>query len=584
MPRPRVRGPVRAGLVAGAGLLTAALLVAVPSGTAPTGAGSAYAAPTARTWHVSVHGRDAASGQAGSPVRHLRTAVKRARAGDRVVVHAGVYHESVTIPAGKRLAIRTADGSAWLDGTRRVRGWHRTAHGWATRWTVEFDHSPTYTWGARDGTEPGWTFVNPARPMAAHPDQVWLDGHRLRQVPHRRQLRPGTFYVAEEADRLVLGTDPRGRVVRASDLAKALSIRAAGTTVRGLGVRRFAPSVPHMGAVTAEAPRVTLTGMRILQNATTGLHVSAAGAVVRGVELRGNGMLGLSATYADGLRVVRTVARHNNTERFNTAPVAGGAKIGRSRDVAVRHSRFLGNRGTGLWFDESAYNIRVVDSVLRRNLRHGLALELSTRALVVDTLVAGNRGHGIKINNTARVELWNNTVVRNGRPVNIVQDDRDVTDLETPGHDPRRPRPDPTMDWTSRAVVVHNNVLGRSRGDANCLLCVEDYSGRWSAEQFRIRANGNVYQRPRAAAPRWAVVWSNGAGDPDVFTSVRSFRAATGREARHLDLVGRRAVTSSLRLAPGVSKRIPAVAVRLAARPAQAAGRRAGIRHLGVWR
>ncbi len=95
-------------------------------------------------------------------------------------------------------------------------------------------------------------------------------------------MRPGTFYVDDVGDRLYLGTDPTGRSVRASTIAKAVSIRGANSSMAGIGVRRFAPSVPHMGAVTIEAPDVTLSDMRIERNATTGLHVSARGAIADG--------------------------------------------------------------------------------------------------------------------------------------------------------------------------------------------------------------------------------------------------------------------------------------------------------------
>ena len=44
----------------------------------------------------------------------------------------------------------------------------------AGNWTAQFDASPTFTFGAPDGTTAGWSFVNPQYPMAAHPDQVWI--------------------------------------------------------------------------------------------------------------------------------------------------------------------------------------------------------------------------------------------------------------------------------------------------------------------------------------------------------------------------------------------------------------------------
>ena len=92
------------------------------------------------------------------------------------------------------------------------------------------------------------------------------------------EVRPGTFFVDEEADRLHLGSDPTGREVRASCTRQgAQRARAAGTRVPGIGVRRYANSVPHMGTVTVEAPRVRLVDVSVVQNATAGLHVMDRG-------------------------------------------------------------------------------------------------------------------------------------------------------------------------------------------------------------------------------------------------------------------------------------------------------------------
>ena len=62
----------------------------------------------------------------------------------------------------------------------------------------------------------------------------------------------GKFYVDYATNQLYLGSNPTGQTVRASDLSKAISVRARRQALRGLRRRRFAPSVPDMGAVTIE--------------------------------------------------------------------------------------------------------------------------------------------------------------------------------------------------------------------------------------------------------------------------------------------------------------------------------------------
>jgi hypothetical protein len=139
------------------------------------------------------------------------------------------------------------------------------------------------------------------------------------------------------------------------------------------------------------------------------------------------------------------------------------------------------------------------------------------------------------------------------------------------------------MTWVNERASVHNNILGRGRADANCLLCVEDYSGRFSAAELRVQASGNVYVRASRSAPSWVVVWSRGAGDPAVFTSLAEFARATGQERPHLGIVGRRAVTRDLHATAEVNRATQRVARPLPAAIARALGRKSGVRHLGAW-
>jgi hypothetical protein len=93
-----------------------------------------------------------------------------------------------------------------------------------------------------------------------------------------------------------------------------------------------------------------------------------------------------------------------------------------------------------------------------------LSFEISSQAVIADDVVAGNGGTGMRINNAPRVEMWNNTVVDDvDRPLWVVQDARLASNLSTPGHAPRRPRPDPTVTWLLGPVTLSNNVVGGRR-------------------------------------------------------------------------------------------------------------------------
>jgi hypothetical protein len=546
------------------------------SGTAVT---SALQAKHQRTYYVSRHGHNAASGRRQHPLRTIQAAINRAPAGGTVVVRPGLYHESLTIIGKDGLTLRAARrGTVWVDGSSPVHRWRRQGRVWVRHhWNHQFNDSPTFTWNAPDNPNPDWSFINPKHPMAAHPDQVFVDGHSLRQVSKLSAVRRGRFYVDYDTHNLYIGTSPRHRSVRASTIEKAMTIRSSGVTVDGIDVRGFAPSVPDMGAITVESPHITLEHMLVRDMSTTGVFVGSTNDHLRSLVLRHNGLAGFMATYANGLRVSRVDVVNNNTELFNISPAAGGAKIGRTSDVVIRRSRFAHNHADGLWFDESSYRIKVIQSRMLDNAGHGLVLEISGHAVVAGNVIAGSGWNGIKINDTDHVQLWNNTFVGNARPIAILQDDRDVN----PGgsyHNPNLPLP-----WIDRHITVDNNIVANPGAGSDCMLCVQDYTGRFTAADLDITANGNVYQRANAASPTHPVLWSQGAAPPALFTTLRSFHATTGQEASHLVLTGRPAVTRSYRARSSVRAKARHVAQPLPRDLARLGDRGVGSRTLGAW-
>lgn len=529
---------------------------------------------------VSPSGSDGATGGRKAPLATLGAAISRARDGGTIVLRAGTYHESVVVPAGKRLTIQAHPGEVvWLDGSSVVRGWRPEPGGvWRhDGWTARFDSSPTFTAGARPSDDADFQFVDRAFPMASHPDQVWVGGAALRQVASRAEMRPGTFFVDYATSRLYIGADPAGRQVRASDLAEALTVHSAGSVVRGVGVRRYATPLPRIAAVKAQARNVVFENVVITDSATIGLSALAEAVTFRHVTVKRSGMLGVHANYADRLRLDAVRLEHNNLERFKTAPIAGGLKITRSRGVTVTGSASRYNRGKGFWLDESVHGITLVGNDIVGNTSHAVSLELSAEAVVADNLISDNSGDGVRVNNTARVRIWNNTVLRNGRGLHLVQDPRKASDLSVPGHDPRQKLPDPTVTWMLGDISIGNNAVAQPRREADCMLCVEDHTHKRSAAAMRITADGDVYTRVSPRSPSWLVVWSRGTGDPATFGSLGTFRSASGQETHGLSY-------DSVSAASARRAELSAAARPLPADVARATGRRAGTRHVGAWR
>jgi parallel beta-helix repeat protein len=550
-------------------------------GAAPIGS-TAYPVPSNAVF-VAIDGKPDATGAKTSPFAAIQPAIDFAPSGSTIVVRGGSYHESITIPRGKKITVQAYPKEAvWLDGSRAVSNWANSGNTWvASGWKVVLDSSPTYTRGAADGGGLGWNFVDPAYPMASHPDQVWIDGQALSQVASLGQVTSGTFFIDTASSKLYLGSNPSGHEVRSSDLVNGAIVLGDGSTLRGIGVRRFAPSVPDMGAVVLYAANATVENLEITDNATTGMSTDAAGIHVANVTVARNGMLGAHANYADNLSITNLLSTDNNTEHFNRSPAAGGLKITRSRHVAVSNSAFLRNDGNALWFDESVYDGQVIGNDMVGNTGNALVIELSAAFTVADNVVANNGIAGVLIGDSNRVNVWNNTVTGNNRDINIVQGDRRASNLSTPGHDPRQSLPDPTVTWITGQVTIGNNILANSTG--NCILCVEDYSHQQSAEQMGIASNGNVFQRPRTAQPTWVVVWSHGSGNPMVYNKISDYVAGTGQDRKSVAVDSGQVLSGLATPVASVVGLTSTVAQYIPEKVATLLGKNTADRHLGAW-
>ena len=88
-------------------------------------------AVSAKEYHVSVQGRDTNAGSASEPLKTISAAAERARPGDVITVHEGVYRERINPPRGgtsddKRIVYQAAAGEkVVLKGSEVVKGWQK---------------------------------------------------------------------------------------------------------------------------------------------------------------------------------------------------------------------------------------------------------------------------------------------------------------------------------------------------------------------------------------------------------------------------------------------------------------------------
>ncbi|PSL36891.1 parallel beta-helix repeat protein [Labedella gwakjiensis] len=497
-------------------------------GAAPIGTTN-YSVPSGAIF-VSSSATSSGNGSKSSPYSSVERAIAAAPSGATIVIRGGSYHETVEIPSSKRLTVQSYPGEAvWFDGSEQVSKWSKSSTGWtSTGYDVDLD-SGIQSEGAPDNDATAIRFLDPAYPLAAHPDQVWIGGTELTQVGSESAVKAGTFFVDKGRDRLVIGSDPSGKTVTSSTLQKAMKITGDGSVVRGIGFTKYGTSVWQNGAVTAQADNVLLENVVITDNATNGISSWGTGVTYNKVTLTKNGMLGGGTNAADNFSMTNSYVGQNNTERFNRMPVSGGFKVTRSRNVTFTNNDFIGNMTAGLWLDESVYNGVVTGNRSLDNGSTGIILEISDTMKVANNLISGNGRYGLWIGNTGNVQVWNNTITDNAMaPLQFSMDKRRQTNLSQAGHDRRQKLPDMTVPWIISNVTVSNNIISANGG--GCIVCVDDNTKQMTAEAMGISLNGNLYERESEYSPTTLVRWGQGKAKAKTFSDLAEFTAATGHD------------------------------------------------------
>jgi hypothetical protein len=295
------------------------------------------------------------------------------------------------------------------------------------------------------------------------------------------------------------------------------------------------------------------------------------------VTVQRSGMLGVNASSAYGLVVRDSLITGNNSERFKPAPVSGGIKITRSRDVEVVNNDTSRNYGSGIWFDESCYDITVTGNDSNDNEYTGIQLELSDTAVVADNSTTGGQT-GINVFDTGNVQLFNNTMGGNSKfALSLLQDERRQSVASFEGQDPRRPAVDSTVPWLTRNIVISNNVFANGGGFSIYAL---DKRTNIAVDRWNLTITGNLFTKRVATSDPTMVAWGQG----DNSTLVRYETPAALAAAKNGSW--RNTMTTASTSVSGMISYLTAAASLAVALPSGIAGllgQPSGVKHVGIF-
>ena len=405
---------------------------------------------SAATYEVAQRSPHAGSDGDGSrdrPWKTITRAAEKAGPGDTVVVRDGIYREHVTAKtsgtAQAPIRFEAAPGAhVLLTGADRLTGWQLAEGG------VPIYHVP---WAHR--------FIGWSKHMT-HPDddyhrligrceQVAIDGYLLRQVLEATQLAPGTFFV-DSSNQVLQVWDPGSRdlnkvLVEASVRQEVFRVDGDYVQLRGLHFR-FAANMAQHGAVVLAGRHDTMEDCTIEGMNASGATFSGEQQVVRRCVFRDNGQLGFGANRAHDLLFTGSLVENNNTKGFDRGWEAGGDKLVLCRNAVLEQSRFLRNRGSGIWFDIGNEKCVVRQCLIADNDDSGIFCEISLGLHAQGNVIMGNgfaatagawgAQAGISISSSPECLIERNLILGNREGFDFREQTRTTTRIGQQGETP----------------------------------------------------------------------------------------------------------------------------------------------------
>ena len=447
--------------------------------------------------HVNVENLAASDdnpGTAALPLKTINRAVQLAArypttdTAATVLVHRGVYRESVTITRPLTLAARPG---------AEIRG----SDVWSTGWT----HSTGY-WthpGLPAFQAHGTCEYGPKRCL--WPEQVFYDGKPLLEVAGA----PSKGQFAVTPDRaVVLAETPTGHTVEVTVRIGWVTIKSNGVTVTGFTMRHSANDA-QTGAITADASsNVSVVG-NVLSDAHGAVISLSQGRNLRISEndISRGGQLGIHLS-----AVADTIVRHNrihgnNTKAFSSNWEAGGLKATRAVHLTADTNEVYENDGPGLWCDWECQDVVFSNNRIHHNVGPGIHYEISHTAHISNNVVWKNGlgysptsnhwgwGAGILLQNSNGCEVSGNTVAWNGNGITVLEQDRGPAYLVF-------------------NTFVHDNVIVSSdaQGDGivYALAWLSDHPTKMFTSSQNNSASSNRYGYSGVRESSWRFAWGGG--------------------------------------------------------------------------
>ena len=423
--------------------------------------GSSLSAATYEVVQLNPKASDDAPGTSDQPWKTIAKAAQTARAGDLILIHAGVYRERVLVKTSgtpeKPIRFEAAPGEhVVLTGADRLTDWRKVDDAqpiYKVAWPHKF-----IGWNA-SMAHPGDKYHR----LIGRCEQVAINGYLLRQVLGVTELAPGAFFVDVTNKTLLVwdigGRDLNKTYVETSVRQEIFRMEGAHVHIRGLRFR-YAANMAQHGAIALAGQHDWMEDCVVEEMNASGATFTGEDAIVRRCVFRDNGQLGFGASHAHRLLLTECLVENNNTKGFDRGWEAGGDKLVLTRDAMLERSRFVRNRGNGIWFDIGNTNCTVRNCLIAENEDAGIFYEISFALHAQDNVIIGNgfaptagawgAQAGISLSSSPGCVIERNLIVGNREGFNFREQTR-----TTPMIDDRSSH----AVWNHDQLIRHNLIV-----------------------------------------------------------------------------------------------------------------------------
>jgi hypothetical protein len=281
-------------------------------------------------------------------------------------------------------------------------------------------------------------YMEEGREADAFPEELFLDGQRLRHVPSLDEVEPGAWHFDYDADRIYLADDPAGHLVETSLTPWAFGGEGVrDVTIENLFVEHYANRA-QVGAIHGQDTRGwTVRAVDASYNHGTGIRIGP-GWTVTGSRATYNGQMGIAGT-ADLVEDAPIAVRdseiaYNKQLGYDWTWEGGATKFTKTTGMVFENNWVHDNIGPGPWFDIDNRDTVIRSNLIEGNSALGVHYEISYGAQIYWNTIRNN-GYGdeehtlgvasaVFISNSSQVEVFENVMHGNRNEVFALQDDR----------------------------------------------------------------------------------------------------------------------------------------------------------------